>query len=79
MKQICIIGTGYVGLGTGVCTEWNEFMQLDKGRMLESMRQPYLIDERNIYDRKEMERLGFVCWGLGHSMTPLSNQGQGSA
>ena len=45
--------------------------------MLELMRQPYLIDGRNIYDRDEMERLGFVYWGLGRSMLHLSSQGQG--
>ena len=27
-----------------------------------------LIDGRNIYDREEMERLGFVYWGLGRGM-----------
>jgi len=51
-----------------VVTEWNEFKQLDKGRMLSLMQQPYLIDGRNIYDREEMERLGFVYWGLGRGM-----------
>jgi UDPglucose 6-dehydrogenase len=51
-----------------VVTEWNEFKQLDKGRLLSVMRQPYLIDGRNIYDREEMERLGFVYWGLGRGM-----------
>jgi len=58
-----------------VVTEWNEFKHLDKERMLERMRQPYLIDGRNIYDREEMERLGFVYWGLGRSMQHLSGQG----
>ena len=51
-----------------VVTEWNEFKQLDKGRLLSLMRRPYLIDGRNIYDREEMERLGFVYWGLGRGM-----------
>jgi len=84
MKQICIIGTGYVGLVTGACfadlgntvvcldIEWNEFKQLDKSRLRSLMRQPYLIDGRNIYDREEMERLGFVYWGLGRGMAGAS-------
>ena len=55
-----------------VVTEWNEFKQLDKGRLLSLMRQPYLIDGRNIYDREEMERLGFVYWGLGRGMADAS-------
>jgi UDPglucose 6-dehydrogenase len=48
-----------------VVTEWNEFKQIDKGRLLERMRQPYLIDGRNIYDCEEMSRFGFVYWGMG--------------
>jgi UDPglucose 6-dehydrogenase len=48
-----------------VVTEWNEFKQLDKLRLRELMRQPYLIDGRNIYDGEEMRRLGFVYWGMG--------------
>ena len=48
-----------------VITEWNEFKQLDRARLRELMRQPYLIDGRNIYDGEEMRRLGFVYWGMG--------------
>jgi UDPglucose 6-dehydrogenase len=48
-----------------VITEWNEFKQLDRARLREAMRQPYLIDGRNIYDAEEMTRLGFVYWGMG--------------
>jgi UDPglucose 6-dehydrogenase len=58
-----------------VVTEWNEFKQLDKDRLLGAMRQPYLIDGRNIYDREEMERLGFVYWGLGRGMAKPSRPG----
>ncbi len=48
-----------------VVTEWNEFKQIDKVRLLERMRRPYLIDGRNVYDCEEMGRLGFVYWGMG--------------
>jgi UDPglucose 6-dehydrogenase len=48
-----------------VVTEWNEFKQLDKGRLLGLMKQPYLIDGRNVYDCEEMRLLGFVYWGMG--------------
>jgi hypothetical protein len=43
------------------------------------MRQPYLIDGRNIYDREEMERLGFVYWGLGRGMAQPAGSGLESA
>jgi UDPglucose 6-dehydrogenase len=48
-----------------VVTEWNEFKQLDRTLLRELMRQPYLIDGRNIYDGGEMRQLGFTYWGMG--------------
>jgi UDPglucose 6-dehydrogenase len=48
-----------------VITEWNEFKQLDKRRLRAVVRQPYLIDGRNVYDCHEMAQLGFVYWGMG--------------
>ena len=48
-----------------VVTEWNEFKQIDKARLLERMGQPYLIDGRNVYDCDEMRQLGCVYWGMG--------------
>jgi UDPglucose 6-dehydrogenase len=46
-------------------TEWNEFRRLDLGRVKESMRQPVLIDGRNIYDPGSMRELGFTYRGIG--------------
>jgi UDPglucose 6-dehydrogenase len=48
-----------------VVTEWNEFKQLDLGRLKRSMRRPVIVDGRNIYDPVEMRRLGFVYRGIG--------------
>jgi len=48
-----------------VVTEWNEFKQLDMARVKASMRQPVLIDGRNIYDPKRMRELGFTYRGIG--------------
>jgi UDPglucose 6-dehydrogenase len=49
-------------------TEWNEFKQLDMTRICKSMRQPVLIDGRNIYDPERMRALGFTyrAMGRGH-------------
>ena len=55
-----------------VVTEWDEFRNLDKERLLAAMRQPYLIDGRNIYDAEEMTKLGFVYWGLGRGKPRMS-------
>lgn len=46
-------------------TPWNEFRQANMERVLEAMRHPVLLDGRNIYERREMEHLGFVYVGVG--------------
>jgi UDPglucose 6-dehydrogenase len=48
-----------------VVTEWNEFKQLQLARIKESMRQPVIVDGRNIYDSHRMEALGFRYRGIG--------------
>jgi len=46
-------------------TEWNEFKQLDMGRIARSMHQPVLFDGRNIYEPEKMRALGFTYRGIG--------------
>ncbi len=46
-------------------TEWNEFRQLDMARIKQLMRQPVIIDGRNIYDPSAMRNLGFTYRGIG--------------
>ncbi len=58
-----------------VATEWNEFKQLDMARIKSLMRQPVLIDGRNIYDPAEMRGMGFVYYGVGRG-TPRTLNGQ---
>jgi len=53
-----------------VCTEWNEFMNLDLTRVHKAMRQPIIVDGRNIYDPVEMARLGFHYRGIGRGYGP---------
>jgi UDPglucose 6-dehydrogenase len=48
-----------------VVTEWNEFRHLDLARIKESMRQPVIVDGRNIYDPSTMRGLGFTYRGIG--------------
>jgi UDPglucose 6-dehydrogenase len=45
--------------------EWNEFKQLDMERIKGLMRQPVLMDGRNIYDPQRMRELGFTHRGMG--------------
>ena len=48
-----------------VCTEWNEFKHLDLEQVRNAMRQPVLVDGRNIYDPDMMARLGFRYDAVG--------------
>ncbi|MEX1248816.1 MAG: UDP-glucose/GDP-mannose dehydrogenase family protein [Anaerolineales bacterium] len=48
-----------------VVTEWNEFKNLDLERVRDSMRQPVVIDGRNIYQPELMRNLGFSYQGIG--------------
>jgi UDPglucose 6-dehydrogenase len=48
-----------------VMTEWNEFKHLAMSRIKKAMRQPIIIDGRNIYDVQEMQSLGFIYRGMG--------------
>ena len=48
-----------------VVTEWNEFKHLSLPRLKELMRQPFIVDGRNIYDPEQMRALGFVYRGMG--------------
>jgi UDPglucose 6-dehydrogenase len=42
-----------------IITEWNQFRNLDWKRMSELLREPVVIDLRNIYDPERMKEFGF--------------------
>ncbi len=48
-----------------IVTEWGVFRKLDKKKIRELLKEPNIIDGRNIYEPKEMEKLGFnyICIG----------------
>ncbi len=48
-----------------IMTEWNEFMQLDLKKMKKLLKQPIILDGRNIYDPEKTKALGFVYQGVG--------------
>ena len=53
-----------------VCTDWNEFKHLDLSRILQMMKQPVIVDGRNIYDPVVLTRLGFRYRGIGRGYGP---------
>lgn len=48
-----------------IMTEWNEFKELDFKKIKEAMKQPLVVDGRNIYEPEAMRKLGFkyICMG----------------
>lgn len=48
-----------------LATEWNEFKQLDFDRIRSLMRQPIILDGRNLWDPERMQKLGFQYYGIG--------------
>ena len=51
-----------------ILTEWNEFKELDFKRIKKLLRQPLVVDGRNIYDPKRMRALGFRYLGIGRGV-----------
>ena len=48
-----------------VLTEWNEFKQLDLEKVKTLVKEPIIIDGRNIYDPEKVKALGFSYVGVG--------------
>ncbi len=51
-----------------IVTEWNEFRQLDLGKIKEFLKSPVIIDTRNIYEPERMKRLGFTYECVGRKV-----------
>jgi UDPglucose 6-dehydrogenase len=48
-----------------ICTEWDEFRQLDLEKLRAVMDQPIVFDGRNLYEPQKMAELGFVYKSIG--------------
>jgi len=46
-------------------TEWDEYKKIDFGKMKDLMKKPIIIDGRNLFNREELEKLGFHYEGIG--------------
>jgi UDPglucose 6-dehydrogenase len=65
-----------------VATPWNEFKSLDMAQICAEMKQPVLIDGRNLYDGRQMMAMGFKYRGVGRglkgTMQSHATNGQGN-
>lgn len=48
-----------------IVTEWNEFRQLNLSKIKKLMKNPIILDGRNIYDPEKVKKLGFIYQGIG--------------
>lgn len=46
-------------------TEWDEFKKIDFKKVRKLMRIPLIADGRNMFERKDLEKLGFIYIGVG--------------
>jgi UDPglucose 6-dehydrogenase len=74
LESVELLGDAYqVAAGADalvITTEWNEFKHLSLTRVKESMRQPIIVDGRNIYDPEQIKALGFIYRGMGRGYGP---------
>lgn len=55
-----------------IMTEWNEFRSLDLERLREVMREPVLIDSRNVLDPLQARSLGFAYYCTGRETAAMA-------
>jgi UDPglucose 6-dehydrogenase len=48
-----------------ICTEWDEFKNLNFEKIKNLMKRPFILDGRNIYDKAKMLSLGFEYMSIG--------------
>ena len=48
-----------------IVTEWNEFRALAMDRLKKALKQPKLVDLRNIYEPETVRKSGLEYWGIG--------------
>ena len=48
-----------------ICTDWDEFKNLDLDRVKSQMATPIIFDGRNIFDPADVDRRGFRYFGIG--------------
>lgn len=48
-----------------IATEWPQFAQIDLERLRDQLSHPIVFDGRNLFDKAEMERLGFIYKSVG--------------
>lgn len=59
-----VIGTVSDTDAVVLVTDWGEYTQFDWGKVFEVVKQPYVLDGRNVLNKQELENLGFHYQGI---------------
>lgn len=59
-----------------ICTEWPVFRSPDFERIKSMLRQPLIIDGRNLYDPQDILEAGFSYYGIGRGLSISANQSE---
>ena len=52
-----------------ILTEWNQFRNLNLSRIKKLLKNPILIDMRNLYEPEKVKKAGFQYTGIGRSIS----------
>jgi UDPglucose 6-dehydrogenase len=59
-----------------IVTEWPEFRELPTRQVRDAMRNPLIVDGRNLLDPETARAAGFVYEGMGRAASPLGSFGE---
>jgi len=60
-----------------ICTEWQQFRAVDFLWLASQLRQPVIVDGRNLYDPAELKRAGLRYYAVGRGDSVFANMGAG--
>lgn len=55
-----------------IVTDWNEYRHPDFSRVKSMLKQPIIVDGRNLYETEQMAKLGFAYYSIGRSTAGIS-------
>jgi UDPglucose 6-dehydrogenase len=68
-KRITYAGTSYEAIEEAdalvIVTDWNEYRHPDFARIKSTLKNPVVVDGRNLYDARKMRTMGFNYVSIG--------------
>ena len=58
-----------------ICTEWREFSEADPEHIIRGLKDPVIVDGRNLFDSARMAELGINYYGIGRGLSGFAFKG----